>query len=63
MRQPIESYSRRALLIGSATLRGVSYLVDFEGHDQEPVVCTCPAFILGHIRPCRHMRAVTVPML
>lgn len=59
----IELYSRKALMVASATRAGIMHLVDFEGHDQEPIVCTCEAFILGHARPCRHMLAVTIPMV
>lgn len=59
----VQSYSRLALLVGSATRRGISHLVDFEGHEGEPVVCTCESFIMGGMRPCRHMLAVTIPMV
>lgn len=58
----VTSYGRRSLLIDSATRHG-QHLVDFEGHEHEPVVCTCEAFIMGHMRPCRHILAVTIPML
>ena len=59
----IESYGRGTLLIGSATRHDISHLVDFEGDELNKVVCTCESFIMGHISPCRHMLAVTIPMV
>ena len=59
----IESYSRGTLLIGSATRRGISHLVDFEGDGKDSIICTCESFIMGHARPCRHMLSVTIPMV
>lgn len=57
------AYGRRSFLVPSATRRGIEHLVDFEGHEQEPVVCTCEAFILGTMRPCKHIAGATIPML
>lgn len=59
----IESYGRGSLLVGSASHPGEVHVVDFEGHGTDKVVCTCEAFIRGHMRPCRHLRAVTIPLV
>ena len=63
MPRMIESYSRGTLLIKSATRRGISHLVDFEGDGIDAIVCTCESFILGHLRPCKHMVSVTIPLV
>lgn len=52
---PATLYGRAAYLVQSATRPEVQHLVDFEGHESEPVVCTCEAFIQGGMRPCPHI--------
>ena len=54
----VRPYTRLAYLVQSATRPDVEHLVDLEGFDTEPVVCTCEAFIKGHARPCIHIRSV-----
>lgn len=56
-------YDRRSFLVQSMTRRDVFHLVDFEGFGEDDVVCTCEAFNLGKERPCRHIKAATIPLL
>lgn len=52
---PVEPYTRNAYLVASGSRDEVVHLVDLEGYEQEPIVCTCEAFIYGGQRPCRHI--------
>lgn len=56
-------YGRLCFLVVSATRKDVHHLVDFEGSEDEKVVCTCEAFTLGKERPCKHIKNSTVPLL
>ncbi len=51
----VTPYSRNAYLVDSESDAGITYLVDLEGDNGEPIVCTCEAFILGGRRPCKHI--------
>lgn len=55
----IAPYTRGAVLVTSASRRG-AHVVDFEGDGQDAIVCTCESFILGGVRPCRHIREVNL---
>lgn len=53
-------YTRLSWLVQSATHKDVEYLVDLEGHEEEPVVCTCPDFMYNGARPCGHIKSVAI---
>lgn len=56
----VSPYSRKAYLVQSATRPEVYHLVDLEGFENEKVVCTCEAFILGGIKMCPHIKSVMI---
>lgn len=56
---PTRPYGRGAVLVASESAPGVEYLVDFEGYETTPVVCTCDGFLLGG-RPCTHMQSAAL---
>jgi len=56
----VRPYTRLTYLVQSATRPGVEHLVDLEGFEHEPVVCTCEAFIQGGARPCSHIESVAI---
>ena len=52
-----EPYARASYLMESSK-RDLMHLVDFEGFDGEPVYCSCEAFTIGKVRPCKHIRII-----
>ena len=56
--QIIQLYTRRAYLVESDTRAEIVHLVDMEGDGEDKAVCTCESFILGHARPCKHIKNV-----
>lgn len=49
-----------AYLVYSETLQDVAYVVDLEGFGKQKVVCTCPDFIMGKNKYCKHIRSVAI---
>ena len=56
----VTPYTRLAYLVQSATRADVAHLVDLEGFDRQPVVCTCEDFIYNGNRHCGHIRSVAI---
>lgn len=56
----IEPYTRLAWLVWSETHDDVAYVVDLEGFGKQKVVCTCPDFIMGKNKYCKHIRSVAI---
>lgn len=54
----VEPYTRKAYLVYSGTRSEVVHLVDLEGFEGDPVVCTCESFILGGVKICQHIKSV-----
>jgi hypothetical protein len=52
-------YDRASFLVQSESNDGTTYLVDLEGCDADPVVCTCDHFCMTH-EPCKHIRSVII---
>lgn len=54
----VTPYSRLSWLVESSTRTGVFHLVDLEGYERQPVVCTCEDFIYNRNKHCPHIQAV-----
>lgn len=50
-------YDRASFLVQSESNDEAIYLVDLEGCDEDPVVCTCDDFCMTHTQ-CKHIRSV-----
>ena len=53
-------YGRNTYLVVSDTRNDITHLVDLEGYGKERVICTCEAFIMGHQRPCKHIKSLII---
>ncbi len=53
----IKPYSRLAWLV-EGSKKDEAYVVDLEGFGREKVVCTCPDFIMGKNKYCKHIKSV-----
>ena len=56
LRALVQPYARGMYMVASSGREDVGHLVDFEGFDGEPVYCSCEAFTIGKLRPCKHIR-------
>ena len=54
----VQNYTRNAYLVQSMTRSEAVHVVDLEGDVSDPIICTCEAFIFGHVRPCTHIISV-----
>ena len=55
-----EPFDRGSYLVGSDSEPESKYVVDFEGDEEDPVICNCDAFIKGGQRPCKHIRTAAL---
>ena len=54
----VEKYARGMFLVESKSRGDIKHLVDIEGFDGEDIYCSCEAFTIGKIRPCKHVKRV-----
>lgn len=54
----VTPYSRLCFLVQSSKRKEVEHVVDLEGFDGEEVYCSCEAFTIGMVRPCKHIKNV-----
>lgn len=57
----IKPYTRLAWLVEGSS-PGVSYVVDLEGFERQKAVCTCPDFIEGKNKYCKHIRGLVTQL-